>query len=92
MKYTDPQIVSIGCIVCRRNGIWTPASIHHVRKIRTSKVRNKAPRLPICPIHHQWGGYGVALHAGEKKFEENFGSIDGMLDEVEQILALKFKK
>jgi hypothetical protein len=29
----------------------------------------------------------VALHAGEKEFEKNFGSVMGMLEEVNELLG-----
>ena len=63
-------------------GIFTPAEEHHVRKLRTSKVRKKSPSIWLCATHHRTGGYGVALHAGEKEFERNYGSIDTMLEET----------
>jgi hypothetical protein len=36
-KEENSRIVALGCIVCRRMGIYTPAQIHHVRKLATSK-------------------------------------------------------
>ena len=29
--------------------------------------------IPLCPDHHRLGGHGVALHAGQETFEQNFG-------------------
>ena len=88
MEYTDAQIAALGCIPCKRMGYyWAPAEIHHVRKLRTSKKRKNAPRIPMCYWHHRGGGYGVALHAGEKEFEKNYGTVDSMLDEVAEMLT-----
>jgi len=83
----NAAMVDLGCIVCRRLGIHSPAGIHHIRKLATSKKRRFAPRIPLCPMHHQFGGYGVALHAGEKEVEWKFGSVMGMLEEVNELLG-----
>ena len=82
---TADEIIKIGCIVCRRQGVYTFPEIHHVRKLATSKKRKRAPKIGLCYMHHRTGGYGVALHAGEEKFEEKFGSVLGMLEEVNSI-------
>jgi hypothetical protein len=61
-----------------------------VRKLATSKKRNLAPKLPLCDAHQSPDGvYGVALHAGEKEFEKNFGSVMGMLEEVNELLGIE---
>ena len=83
---TEAEIIKIGCIVCRRQGVYTHPEIHHVRKLATSKKRKRAPKIGLCYMHHSpFGEYGVALHAGEKEFEKNFGSVLGMLEEVNSI-------
>ena len=30
--------------------------------------------IPLCPEHHQNGGKGVAIHAGQQAFEALYGS------------------
>lgn len=35
--------------------------------------------IALCPLHHQHGGYGVAFHAGPRKFEDNFDTEEGLL-------------
>jgi hypothetical protein len=72
--------------------MYSPAGIHHIRKLATSKKRKLAPCIPLCPMHHQFGGYGVALHAGEKEFERKFGSVMGMLEEVQNLLEINIDK
>jgi hypothetical protein len=76
------EIAALGCWVCRNQGIFSPATLHHVRRLATSKRRSKAPMLPLCPVHHQTGGYGVAIHAGRKAWEQNYG------DEIEMVKAV----
>jgi len=88
IEYPKPsEVAAIGCIVCRRQGVYSPATIHHVRKLATSKKRKLAPIIPLCPAHHQTGGYGVALHDGEESFETNYGPVLGMVEEVKLILG-----
>jgi len=44
--------------------------------------------IPLCPDHHQDGGYGVALHAGREAFEEQHGSLWALLRKThEQVEA-----
>lgn len=85
----ESQIAALGCVVCRLYlNVFSPASIHHVRKLATSKKRKKAPMIGLCPLHHQNGGYGVALHAGEKEFEKNFKPVLDLLEDTERMLSL----
>ena len=82
----NERIVALGCIVCRRQGVFTSATIHHVRKLATSKKRKDAPKIPLCFNHHLAGLYGTSLHAGEKRFQKNFGSVLDMVSETKQLL------
>ena len=67
----DGCIVTVNGNMCRQ-----PAEIHHVRKKCTGmSVRPyHSEVIPICPNHHRNGGHGVAVHAGVKTWERNFGS------------------
>jgi hypothetical protein len=89
MTKQEAAIVAIGCIVCRRQGMYTQAIPHHVRKLRTSKKRKNAPCIGLCPVHHQGHGWGISLHDGEQEFERRYGSVDGMLEEVKKLLDTK---
>lgn len=82
-KHMD-RVAELGCIVCMNLGTpGTPASIHH---IRTGKGRSQRAThfevLPLCPFHHQQGGYGNAIHAGQKAWEANFGTELELLEQV----------
>jgi hypothetical protein len=74
-KYHD-VVAGIGCVVCRNLGYGnTPAMIHHIRT--GQGMSQRAPDalvIPLCPMHHQQGGRGVAIHAGQKEFENLYGS------------------
>ena len=86
----NERIVALGCWVCRKFlGVYTVPEIHHHRKLATSKKRKNSPGIGLCHTHHRTGGYGVALHAGEKEFEKNFGSVMGMLEEVNELLGIE---
>lgn len=71
------RIAALGCCVCRfRLGLHdSPAAIHHVRDGYGKSQR--APNtdiIPLCGMHHQNGGYGVAFHAGKTIWQDRFGT------------------
>lgn len=84
------KVAALGCIACRVIGFEeTPAEIHHPRTGQGKGRR--APHsmaIPLCHIHHRTGGYGVAIHAGQKAFEEKFGTELELLAEVKSLLGL----
>jgi hypothetical protein len=45
--------------------------------------------IPLCPRCHQHGGYGVALHAGEKEWERRHGTQDEHVKKTQQQLGYK---
>jgi hypothetical protein len=84
-KYTD-QVIAHGCLVCSEHlGVFSPAEVHHVRRLATSKKRDRAPIIPVCSIHHRTGGRGVAIDAGRESWEQAFGSE---LEMAQQIINL----
>ena len=86
-KFSDDDISRIGCIVCLiQYGIYTPAIIHHIRRIVTSKKRKLSPRIPLCTIHHNYGGIGVSVHDGRESFERNFGTEIYLLERTNREL------
>ena len=85
------RIASIGCIVCRNNGIENDyVSIHHITG-RSSKSAHRQV-LPLCANHHQiadtqkperW----FALHANKAKFEKEYGSQNELYEQCIEILG-----
>lgn len=66
------QIASAGCCVCRKfHHEWSPAEIHHVRRLATSKRRKDAPVIPLCFNHHR-GIYGIHT-LGRATWEQLYG-------------------
>lgn len=76
------KLVEFGCVVCKKDiGVYTQPSIHHIREGMGIGQRNSTENcLPLCPTHHQHGGYGIAFHAGKKAFEERFGTETELLE------------
>lgn len=80
------QVADMGCIVCRNEfNLFSPASIHHIN----GKTKEGAhfDTLPLCPQHHQHGGYGVALHAGRVEWERRYGTQQELKKQVEALLG-----
>jgi hypothetical protein len=79
----------IGCIVCLRMGFgYSEPHIHHIRKGQgMGRKSHWSLAIPLCPMHHQHGGYGTALHAGQKSFESQFGTEAELLQHTLSILG-----
>lgn len=86
MKQADrkhlQRLADMGCIVCRTYyHVHSPAEIHHIR--HGMGMGQRAPHsqaIPLCPAHHRTGGHGVALHAGQKAFEEKYATEQELLE------------
>ena len=75
-------------IVCHREGLgYTLPHIHHIRHgVGMAQRSHYLLAIPLCPLHHQNGGHGVALHAGQKTFEANYGTETELLEHTTKIL------
>ena len=84
-------VAELGCIACRRMGYMdTPAGIHHIRAGMGMSQRNDNYHvLPLCGIHHQTGGHGVAIHAGQFTWEAKFGTELELLEWVNVLLEME---
>ena len=78
------DVADLACVVCRNLGFGeTPAEIHHIRTSQGAGQRaDHKKTLPLCPAHHRTGGYGVAIHAGQKHWEQLYGTELQLLDQV----------
>ena len=83
------QVADLGCIVCLRQGRYSPAEIHHLRAgLGLSQKASPFRVLPLCPIHHRTGGRGTAFHAGRRTWETRLGSEEELLEEIQTLLGL----
>ncbi|EDW6362012.1 DUF968 domain-containing protein [Salmonella enterica subsp. enterica] len=78
------KLVDYGCIVCRNEmNVYTAPTIHHMRAGQGTGQRAPWSRtLPLCHVHHQDGGHGVALHAGQKTWEQKYGTEEELLGQL----------
>lgn len=84
MRHLD-AVAALPCIVCVNEGLGdTPALVHHVRA--GHRRRNHFEVIPLCPTHHQYGGLGVAIHAGRKSFEARYGTEAELLAQTRELL------
>ena len=86
MKKADREYLSrvaeYGCIICRR-----PAQIHHIRKgVGMGQRNDNRNVLPLCPDHHQHGGWGVAIHAGQQTWEKIYGTETELLEKLKELI------
>ena len=84
------KVAALGCIVCINNGHPdTPAQLHHIRAGQGMSQRaGEYEVIPLCPTHHQHGGYGIAIHAGQAAWERTFGTEAELLAQVLAHLGL----
>jgi hypothetical protein len=72
------KIASFGCCICS-----SPAEIHHIRTgLGMSQRASNYSVLPLCPRHHRLGGFGEAIHAGQREFESRYGSEIELLNQI----------
>lgn len=92
MKIKVHQIAELGCIVCRNLGYFdSPAEVHHLRDgVGMSQRNDDSNAIPLCPLHHRLGNYGVAFHAGKKEFERKYGTERELLKQVHELIRLLF--
>ena len=78
-------VAELGCIICHR-----PATIHHMRTgMGMGQKNDNFHVIPLCPDHHQHGGYGVAYHAGSRIWEANFGTEEELHERTNDALQAR---
>ena len=82
------RVAALGCIVCGQGAV-----AHHIRYLGAGGgiglKCSDFETIPLCPMHHTDGGYGVAFHAGPAEWEKNFGRQIDLLAETQKLLAVK---
>ena len=86
-KHFD-KLSQIGCIVCHREGYgYTMPHIHHIRHgAGMGQKSHYLLAIPLCPLHHTNGSYGVAFHSGKTAFEAKSGTETELLEHTTKIL------
>lgn len=74
-RYMD-AVAQQGCHVCSALGYgYSPAELHHIRDGQGMSQRSSDYLVvPLCAQHHRLGGGGVAIHAGQRQFENLYGT------------------
>lgn len=80
-KAYHARVAALGCILC-----GAPATIHHKTGAGMGLRASHYDVIPLCPMHHQHGGYGVAVHAGTKEWERRYGTQDALIEQVKRML------
>jgi hypothetical protein len=88
-KQRFQKLVDLGCIICLRGGWgYSQPEIHHIRKGQGIGQRASSEKtIPLCPAHHRTGGYSIAIHAGQKAFENKFGDEQFLLEYTNQLIG-----
>jgi hypothetical protein len=83
------RVAELGCIVCRNIfGLHSIPEIHHIRTGQGAGQRaSNYDTIGLCPLHHRLGGYGVAIHAGQKEFEKRYGTETELLAQTKNLLS-----
>lgn len=76
------KVAGLGCIIC-----GGPAEIHHLTGSGMALRASHYEVIPLCYPHHRGGGYGVAVHAGTKRWEEIHGTQESLLEKVRLIIG-----
>lgn len=82
-------LASLGCIACRKDGIFNSlVSIHHIDGRTKPGAHRKV--LPLCAGHHQDGTGApglIAVHPYKARFEARYGRQLDLLDDCLQLLV-----
>jgi len=86
VKDHKDRVASLGCLICGR-----PAELHHPRFVAGASQRaSDWLVIPLCAEHHRTGGHGVALHAGQRTFELNYGTEAELLARTFEELSNRY--
>lgn len=82
------RVAALGCLACKGMGYEdSPAEIHHIRKFGSmGKKASDRAAIPLCFKHHRTGGYGVAIHSGQARWEELYGTEYSLLCHVYELI------
>ena len=83
-----------GRLSCAARGCMNyPVELHHPR--RGAGMGRRASHfdvIPLCPGHHRTGGFGVAIHGGQKTWEAKFGTEAELTKKTQHLVEQLRKK
>lgn len=78
------RVVALGCLA---NDCGRLAEAHHPRRgMGMGQRASHYDVIPLCEIHHRTGGFGIALHMGQKTWEQKYGTEESLMELVAQKL------
>ena len=79
-------IVELGCIACRHDGVYNPATgVHHLDG--RTKTNSHWLVISLCKNHHQGvDGFELCVHPNKARFEKKYGEQISLLKETLGIL------
>ena len=81
------RIAELGCIACRKDGISSPASVHHI--VQGNRRLGHLFTLPLCHLHHQGDGRMVpSVHFAKRSFAARYGAELDLLAELQVELGV----
>lgn len=81
------QVAALGCrVCCNEFGLHSEPELHHIGNGIMGKRARNLEVIGLCFLHHRGGGIGVAIHAGRKSFEDNFGTERELLAQTLELL------
>ena len=89
-KELHDRIASLGCVACRKDGVFNDfVSIHHIR----GRTRPDAHELvlPLCAPHHQHDDTDpmkrIGIHPFTARFENKYGKQMDLLAEIMELIG-----
>lgn len=69
------RAASYPCIICGASEV----ELHHITGAGMGRKMPDSCVITLCAAHHRTGGHGVALHAGQRTWEDNYGNQEELL-------------
>jgi len=78
------KIAAMKCIACSKAGLKQlfRTEVHHLIGYGIGKKASDLFTIPLCSFHHRLGNKGEAIHSGKVSFENNFGTQEELLKEI----------
>ena len=87
-KAFQGRVRALGCIVCKGEGVDSPAEIHHI--LSGSKRLGEDHVLGLCQIHHRGQintPKAVSRHPWRREFEARYGTEEELLEKTRELCA-----